>query len=46
MPRIPPTELARLKAETDLPALLRVQCIDLNSHGAAKLLGCCSFQDD
>ena len=46
MPRIPAAELARLKANTDLPAFLRAQGIDLKPHGAQDLLGRCPFHDD
>ena len=46
MPRIPAAELARLKANTDLPAFLRAQGIDLKPHGTADLLGRCPFHDD
>jgi DNA primase catalytic core len=46
MPRIPAAELARLKANTDLPAFLRAQGLDLKPHGASDLVGTCPFHDD
>lgn len=45
MPRIPAAELARLKANTDLPAFLRARGIELKPHGA-DLVGRCPFHDD
>ena len=45
MPRIPAAELLRLKANTDLPAFLEAQGINLKPHGA-DLVGRCPFHDD
>ncbi len=45
MPRIPEDELARLKAEVDLAALVRAAGVELKIHGA-DLVGRCPFHDD
>lgn len=45
MPRIPEEELERLKAEVDLPALIRVKGVALSSQGQ-NLLGRCPFHED
>ncbi|MDQ3001822.1 MAG: CHC2 zinc finger domain-containing protein, partial [Fibrobacterota bacterium] len=46
MPRIPEAELARLKADIDLTALIRAKGIELKPHGSADLIGRCPFHDD
>ncbi len=46
MPRIAQAELTRIKADTDLPALIRAQGIDLKPHGTVDLIGRCPFHDD
>ena len=46
MPRIPQDELDRLKAEVDLPALIRAKGIELKPHGEKDLVGRCPFHDD
>jgi DNA primase catalytic core len=45
MPRIPEEELARLKRETDLLALVRESGVELRRHGK-DWLGLCPFHDD
>ncbi|OMI15280.1 DNA primase [Leptospira weilii serovar Heyan] len=45
MPYIPKEEIARLKVETDLLALVRSYGIELKKHGA-NWLGRCPFHDD
>lgn len=46
MPRIPEAEIARLKRETDLAALVRSRGITLKRHGSKDLIGHCPFHDD
>ena len=46
MPRIPDTEIDRLKASLDLAALVRSRGIDLKPHGNGHLIGLCPFHDD
>ncbi len=46
MPRIPQDALDRLKAEIDLPALIRAKGIELKPHGEKDLVGRCPFHDD
>ena len=46
MPRIPEDELARLKRETDLAALVRAKGVELKPHGGGHLAGRCPFHDD
>jgi DNA primase catalytic core len=46
MPRIPDTEIDRLKTSLDLPALIRARGIDLKPHGNGHLIGLCPFHDD
>jgi DNA primase catalytic core len=45
MARIPDDELARLKRETDLVALVQAAGVELRRHGA-NLVGRCPFHDD
>ena len=46
MPRIPDSEIDRLKRETDLAALIRSRGIELRKHGSKDLVGRCPFHDD
>jgi len=46
VPRIPEDELARLKRETDLAALVRAKGVELKPHGGGHLAGRCPFHDD
>lgn len=46
MPRIPESELARIKTEIDLAALIRAKGIELKPHGTGDLVGRCPFHDD
>jgi DNA primase len=46
MPRIPDTEIDRLKSTLDLAALVRSRGIDLKPHGNGHLVGLCPFHDD
>ncbi len=46
MPRIPETEIARIKEQTDLAALVRSRGIELKKHGSRDLAGCCPFHGD
>ena len=46
MPRIPNSELERIKREIDLAALVRAKGIDLKPHGQGHLAGRCPFHDD
>jgi len=46
MPRIPESEIERIKKETDLAALVRSRGIELRKHGTGNLAGCCPFHDD
>jgi len=46
MPRIPESEIERIKKETDLAALVRSRGIELKQHGTGNLAGCCPFHDD
>ena len=45
MARIPDDELARIKQETDLVALVQAAGVALRRHGA-NLVGRCPFHDD
>ena len=45
MPRIPQSELDRLKRDTDLAALVRASGVTLDRHGS-DLLGLCPWHDD
>ena len=46
MARIPETEIARIKEQTDLAALVRSRGIELKKHGSRDLAGCCPFHED
>jgi DNA primase len=46
MPRIPESEIERIKRETDLLALVRSRGIDLEKHGSKDWRGLCPFHDD
>ncbi len=46
MPRIPESEIARIKEQTDLAALVRSRGIELKKHGSRDLIGCCPFHGD
>ncbi len=46
MPRIPESEIERIKKETDLAALVRSRGVELKPHGTGNLAGCCPFHDD
>ena len=46
MPRIPDSELERIKREMDLAALVRAKGIELLPHGTGHLAGRCPFHDD
>jgi len=46
MPRIPESEIERIKKETDLSALVRSRGIELKQHGSKDLIGRCPFHDD
>jgi len=46
MPRIPESEIERIKQNTDLAALVRSRGIELKRHGTGNLAGCCPFHDD
>ncbi len=46
MPRIPDEEIARIKRETDLLALVRSRGVELGKHGAKDWSGRCPFDED
>ena len=46
MPRIPESEIERIKRETDLAALVRSRGIELKPHGSKDLAGKCPFHQD
>ena len=46
MPRIPDTEIERIKSGTDLAALVRSRGIELAKHGNGHLAGPCPFHED
>jgi DNA primase catalytic core len=46
MPRIPESEIERIKRETDLLALVRSRGIELEKHGSKDWRGRCPFHDD
>ena len=46
MPRIPETEIERIKRETDLAALVRSRGVELARHGSKDLVGRCPFHHD
>src|SRR5208282_83847 len=46
MPRIPETDLERVKHATDLLALVRSRGVELKKHGSKDWIGRCPFHDD
>lgn len=46
MPRIPETELERIKSTTDLAALIRARGVELKKHGTKDLIGRCPFHEE
>jgi len=46
MPRIPESEIERIKRETDLAALVRSRGIELKPHGSKDLAGKCPFHQE
>ena len=46
MPRIPDSEIDRLKRSVDLAALVRSRGVELAKHGSRDLIGRCPFHDD
>jgi len=46
MPRIPESEIERIKRETDLLALVRSRGIELEKHGSKDWRGRCPFHED
>jgi DNA primase len=46
MPRIPESELERIKQSIDLAALVRSRGVELKKHGARDLIGRCPFHDE
>jgi DNA primase len=46
MPRIPETELEKLKSTIDLAALVRSRGVELQKHGARDLVGRCPFHEE
>ena len=46
MPRIPDTEIDRIKRETDLAALVRSRGVELHKHGSKDFAGKCPFHQD
>ena len=46
MPRIPDTEIDRIKRETDLAALVRSRGVELRGHGSKDLIGKCPFHQE
>jgi DNA primase len=46
MPRIPDSELERIKATVDLAALVRSRGVELKKHGARDLIGRCPFHEE
>ncbi len=46
MPRIPETEIERIKRQTDLLALVRSRGIELKPHGSQNWVGRCPFHGD
>jgi DNA primase len=46
MPRIPESELERIKQTVDLAALVRSRGVELKKHGARDLVGRCPFHED
>src|SRR5204863_2301065 len=46
MPRIPDTDIDRIKRQIDLLALVRSRGVELKKHGGRDWIGCCPFHDD
>ena len=46
MPRIPESEIERIKRETDLVALVRSRGVELHKHGTKDLAGKCPFHKE
>ena len=46
MPRIPETDIDRVKRSTDLLALVRSRGVELKKHGSKDWIGRCPFHDD
>ena len=46
MPRIPESEIERIKQQTDLAALVRARGVELARHGTKDLIGRCPFHAD
>ena len=46
MPRIPETDIDRVKRSTDLLALVRSRGIELKKHGSKDWIGHCPFHND
>ena len=46
MARIPDDDIARVKRDTDLLALVRSRGIELRKHGSKDFVGKCPFHDD
>ena len=46
MPRIPETDIDRVKRSTDLLALVRSRGIELKKHGSKDFIGRCPFHAD
>lgn len=46
MPRIPESELERIKASVDLAALVRSRGVELKKHGSRDLIGRCPFHEE
>ena len=46
MPRIPDDDLAGLKRNTDLAALVRAHGVELKKHGSRDLAGRCPFHEE
>ena len=46
MPRIPDSEIERIKRETDLVALVRSRGVELHKHGSKDFAGKCPFHAD
>lgn len=46
MPRIPQSEVERIKAEVDLAALIRSKGLELKRHGSRDLAARCPFHED
>jgi hypothetical protein len=46
MPRIPDTDIDRIKRQTDLLALVRSRGVELKKHGTKDWIGRCPFHGD